>query len=355
MTLCRHFGICGGCASQNLSEADYRLHKLEAVSAVLARHNIPLKPEELFVVPPQSRRRATFKASQTVNGLRLGFHAAGSHDVIDLQECRVLTPALFQAVAGLRAMLNDILNPGESAELKVTQLNGGMDVSLRWARKEDAATLTRLAHWAQKLRLVRLSRHGVPQLTLSPATLRLGPATLDFPPEAFLQPTVPGEQALQGFVVSALVKAKKVADLFSGCGTFTLPLAQQASVHAVELEDDHLKALEVAARQPGMKPVTVEKRNLFKRPLTESELKKYDGVCLDPPRAGAEEQVRVLAAANVRHLAYVSCDVQSFARDAAILIAGGYTLTRLIAVDQFLWSNHIELAASFRKAVKRFP
>lgn len=355
MTLCRHFGICGGCALQDMPDAAYRAHKLGVITNAFARYGLDAKPEELIVVPSQSRRRATFKAVQTVNGLRFGFHAAASHEVIDLQECRLLTPALFLSVAGLRAMLDDILNPGESAELKVTHLDGGMDVSLRWARKEDTVTLARLAQWAQKLRLVRLSRHGVPQLNLSPATLRLGPATLDFPPEAFLQPTVPGEQALQNFVISALAKAKKVADLFSGCGTFALPLAQKASVHAVELEDDHLKALEVAARQPGMKPVTVEKRNLFKRPLTESELKKYDGVCLDPPRAGAEEQARVLAAAHVRHLAYVSCDAQTFARDASILISGGYTLTRLIVVDQFLWSNHIELAASFRKAVKRFP
>lgn len=355
MSLCRHFGVCGGCTFQDKPLAEYRALKLETVTAALASAGVEAKIDDLVVVPPQSRRRATLKALRTPTGTKIGFHAARSHDIVDMTECRVLTPVLVDFIGGLRVMLNEILHNGESVEIKLTGLDGGMDVSLRWPRQNDTTTLSQLAHWAQKLKISRLSRHGVVQISLSPATVRLGAADVTLPPEAFLQPTQSGEQALQNFVLTALTKAKKVADLFSGCGTFSLPLAQRCPVHAVELEGDHLAALAAAARQPGFKPVTVEKRNLFKQPVTERELKSYDGLCLDPPRGGAEAQARVLAASAVRYLAYVSCDATSFARDAAILIAGGYRLTGLIAVDQFLWSNHIELAASFRKSVKRFP
>ncbi|MGB8601570.1 MAG: hypothetical protein WCD42_05165 [Rhizomicrobium sp.] len=355
MSLCRHFGVCGGCAFQDKSQTEYRALKLETVTAALAGSGVSADVEDLVIVPPQSRRRATVKALRTPTGTKIGFHAARSHDIVDMTECRVLTPALVEFIGGLRAMLDELLHNGESAELKLTQLDGGMDVSLHWVRKNDTETLALLARWAQKLKIARLSRDGVAQISLVPPTVRLGLAAVTLPPEAFLQPTLPGEQALQKFVLTALVKTKKVADLFAGCGTFSLPLAQKVPVHAVELEGDHLAALAAAARQPGFKPVTVEKRNLFKQPVTERELKAYDGVCLDPPRGGAEAQARVLATSSVRYLAYVSCDAASFARDAAILIAGGYRLTGLIAVDQFLWSNHIELAASFRKSVKRFP
>lgn len=355
MSRCRHFGTCGGCVCQNETEADYRALKLQALQRAFADRGLQAEPEELFVVPPATRRRATFKALRRVSGTEFGFHEARSHSIVDLEECRVLTPALAALIPGLRAMLTDILNPGESAELKVTDAVGGADLSLRWARKNDTATVTALARWADKLKLARISRHGEVLVELIRPQVVFGPARVDLPPEAFLQPTREGEAVLQTFVTTALAKAKKVADLFCGCGTFSLPLAQKATVHAVELEGDHLDALAIGARQPGFRPVTVEKRNLFKRPLTVSELKSYDGLCLDPPRAGAEAQVQELANAHVKAVAYVSCDAISFARDAAILIAGGYTLRRLIAVDQFLWSDHIELAAAFTKPIRRFP
>lgn len=355
MSFCRHFGTCGGCVLQDKTQSDYRALKLAALQQCFTARGLQAVPEDIFIVPPGTRRRATFKALRRETGTQLGFHEARSHSIVDLEECRVLTPALAALIPGLRAMLTDILKPGESAELKVTDALGGADLSLRWARKNDPVTIAALARWADKLKLARISRHGEILVEQIRPQVAFGPARVDLPREAFLQPTREGEAALQGFVTTALAKAKKVADLFSGCGTFSLPLAQKASVHAVELEADHLEALVQGSRQPGFRPVTVEKRNLFKRPLTVSELKSYDGVCLDPPRAGAEAQAQELAGAHVKFLAYVSCDAASFARDAAILIAGGYTLRRLIAVDQFLWSDHIELAAAFTKPPKRFP
>lgn len=347
MSLCRHFGICGGCAFQDKpAEACLAMRRAE-VTAALTRVGLSTEVASVFAVPPMSRRRATFKALKTTKGVLFGFHAAKSHDIVDMQECRVLTAPLATLVPGLRAMLAEILDPGEGAELKVADTLTGADVSLRWGRKNDAATLAALARWAARLKLARISRHGEPLVELSRPTVRFGKAVVAPPPEAFLQPTLAGENALQAFACDTLAKAKKVADLFSGCGTFSLPLAGFARVHAVELEADHLAALAAAAKQPGLKEVAVEKRNLLKRPLNGPELTAFDGICLDPPRAGAVEQARALADSKVKRIAYVSCNAETFARDAAVLTVGGFRLVRVLPVDQFLWSAHVELAGAF--------
>jgi 23S rRNA (uracil1939-C5)-methyltransferase len=348
--ICRHFGHCGGCAHQDKTEALYRSLKTETVVAALARHGVKADVSAPAVVAAGTRRRATFKAVKTDSGVQLGFHAAKSHDIVDLRECLVLTPALVRLAAGLRAMLAEILAPGETVELKVADTGTGADVSLRWAHPADAPTLGALARWAGKLNIARIGRHGAVLVELAKPSVTFGHVRVDLPPEAFLQPTEDGEGVLRDVVVAGLAKCKRIVDLFSGCGTFSLPLAEKARVHAVELEGSHLQALATAARQPGLKPVTVEKRNLFKRPLSPEELSVYDGVCLDPPRAGAFEQVKMLAAAKVKRIVYVSCDADSFARDAAVLIGAGWKILRLQAVDQFLWSQRIELAAVFARA-----
>jgi len=345
--LCRHFGVCGGCAYQDKTEVETRALKRAQVLDALARRHIAAEVEELFVVAPATRRRATLKALRGSGGTALGFHAARTHDIVDMQECQVLTPSLAALVPRLREMLDAILRPGEDAEIKITDTPVGVDVLLRWQRENDTGTLGELARWTEKLKLARIARHGEILVELAKPFARFGKAEVPLPSEAFLQPTEAGQGALQNFVLTALAKAKKVADLFSGCGTFSLPLAEHARVHAVELEADHLAALAVGAKTPGLKPVTVEKRNLFKRPLSESELEAFDGVCLDPPRAGALEQAKMLARSSVKRIAYVSCDAESFARDANVLIGGGYSLMRVLPVDQFLWSNHIELAGKF--------
>jgi 23S rRNA (uracil1939-C5)-methyltransferase len=349
--LCRHFGICGGCAHQDKTDADYRALKRGLVLDALARHEIDTAVEDIVEVPPATRRRATLKAMKGEGGVALGFHAAGTHDISDLYECLVLTPRLVALVPRLREMLEALLRAGEFAELRLADTDGGVDLSLRWQKASDAATVAELARWAAKLKLARVARHGETSVELARPSVRLGKAELFLPSEAFLQPTREGEAALQSFVLAALPGAKHVADLFAGCGTFALALAERARVHAVEIDAAMLEALAAAARvTSGLKPVTTEKRNLFRRPLTEAELAAYDAVVLDPPRAGALAQVHTLARSKVKRIVYVSCDAETFARDARVLIDGGYRLARVLPVDQFLWSSHIEVASSLERA-----
>ncbi len=346
--LCRHFGTCGGCAHQDLPDAAYRALKREIVVSALARHGVTATVEGIVEVPPGTRRRATMKATLEAGRVQLGFHAARTHDIVDLAECPVLTPALTALLPGLREMLAELLAPVGDAELKLTATDTGIDLGLRWRRPNDTPTLAALARWAGALKIARISAHGETVVSLGTPSVRLGKAQVALPPETFLQPTHEGEAALQDFVGEALAKSKKTADLFCGCGTFSFPMAEKARVHAVELETPMLDALAAAAKAtPGLKPVTTEKRNLFKRPLSDFELNAYDGVALDPPRAGALEQIKMLAKSKLSRVAYVSCDAETFARDARVLIEGGVSLTRLMPVDQFLWSSHIELAAGF--------
>jgi 23S rRNA (uracil1939-C5)-methyltransferase len=347
--VCSHYGTCGGCAHQGVPDTDYRALKRKIVLEALTRHGIATTVEDIVEVPPGSRRRATMKAKKG-EAVTLGFHAAGSHDIVDIKECQVLTPALAAFLPRLREMLAAMLSPGEDAELRLCQSDTGIDLGLRWRRPNDPPTLAALANWAAKLGIARISAHGETVVSLATPSVRLGKATVALPPEVFLQPTRPGETALQDFVRQTLSGTKRVADLFSGCGTFSFPLAENARVHAVEIDAAMLEALAAAVKTtPGLKPVTTEKRNLFRRPLTEMELNAFDAVSLDPPRAGALEQAKTLARSKLARIAYVSCDADSFARDARLLIDGGFTLQRVVPVDQFLWSNHIELAGEFAR------
>ncbi len=330
--------------------ADYRAFKRALVVDALAQHGIEAPVEEIVEVPPATRRRATFKALKGEGGVALGFHGARSHDIVDLRECLVLTPRLVALVPKLREMLAALLGAGESAELRLADTDTGIDLSLRWQKTNDAATVAELARWAAKLKLARVARHGETLIELARPSVRLGKVEVFVPSEAFLQPTREGEATLQAFVLSALSGAKRVADLFAGCGTFALPLAERARVHAVEIEAPMLDALSSAARAAsGLKPVTVERRNLFKHAISASDVGGYDAVCLDPPRAGALAQAQALTLSKVKRVAYVSCDADTFARDARILIGGGYRLARVLPVDQFLWSSHIELVAAFER------
>jgi len=315
--LCRHFGICGGCTYQELADADYRALKRRLVADALSRHGVDAPVEDVVEVPPATRRRATMKAVKTGQGVSLGFSAAHSHDIVDMQECLVLTPKLVALVPRLREMLASVLHAGEAVELHITDTDGGIDLSLRWQRPNDPATLADLARWASKLGLARVSRHNETLIELAKPVVRFGKATVALPPEAFLQPTRQGEAVLQEFVLGALDGAKHVADLFAGCGTFALRLAERARVHAVEIDAPMLDALATAARTTqGLKPVATEKRNLFRRPLSEVDLAAFDAICLDPPRAGAAAQALALGRSTVKRVAYVSCEPGSFARDA---------------------------------------
>ncbi len=349
--LCAHFGTCGGCAYQDMPEADYRALKRNSVVTALTRHGFEHpQVEDVVAVPPFTRRRAVFKVSRRDGAVRIGFHAAKSHVIADMRECRVLTPALTALVAPLREMMEGLLGEDETDELHVTETENGFDITARWQRANTPALVARIASWAPRLKLARFISHGEALVELAQPFVYIGKAQVRVPSEGFLQPTREGEAVLQEHVVKALSGAKNIADLFAGVGTFALAIAPWSKVHAVESSAGALAALGDAARRTaGLKPVTTERRDLFKRPLSAAELNRFDAVVLDPPRAGALAQIDQLAQSKVGRIAYVSCDAASFARDARVLVDAGFLIGPVVPVDQFLWSEHIELVASFAR------
>ena len=326
---------------------EYAAKKREAVLAALKRVGVEAQVDQPVIVPPRSRRRAVFKIKSLAQGLHIGFHAAKSHTVIDMHHCDVLTPGLFALVGALRQKLEPLFGVGETAELHVTETETGFDCAFRWRVALTPTLRAALSSALAGLGIARLTMGREMVFETVRPTVRLGGVRVALPPNPFLQSTVEGEAALQARVQEIVGKAKAVADLFAGCGTFALPLARTARVHAVEQDASALAALREAAKAPGLKPVTAEVRDLFKLPLTPAELSPYEAVILDPPRAGAEAQVKALARSKVPVIAYVSCDAASFARDAALLVAGGYRVGPVTPIDQFLWSSHIELVAGF--------
>jgi 23S rRNA (uracil1939-C5)-methyltransferase len=328
----------------------YVAAKRAIVVNALAKAGVTAEVASVIETPPHSRRRAVFKLKSLPEGLHIGFHAARSHTIVDMHHCDILTPGLFALVARLRRALEPVFGVGEAAELHVLECDNGFDAAFRWSRKLMPPLVTLLSQALAPTGIIRLTLGNETVFEIAPPAIALGPAAVKPPPHAFLQPTRAGEAALQQAVLAITVKARTMLDLFCGLGTFTLPLAARAKVHAVEGEKPMLDALAAAARTTrGLKPVSTEARDLFKSPLTALELNAYDAVVLDPPRAGAQAQARTLAASKVRRLAYVSCDAASFARDAAILARGGFVLGPVTPVDQFLFSSHIELVAAFRR------
>lgn len=347
MISCKHYGTCGGCSLQHLPPIDYAAAKRVAVQNALLKAGVNAEVLAPIIVPPHSRRRAVFKIKSLPEGLHVGFHAAKSHTVIDMHHCDVLTPGLFALVAGLRERLEPLFGVGEAAELHVTETDTGFDCALRWRAGLTPALTAALSQVLSGLGIARLTMGRDLVFEAAAPKVTLGGVPVILPPNPFLQSTREGEAALQERVLKSVGRAKTVADLFSGVGTFALPLAKKTRVHAVEQDKAALAALAQAAKSPNLKPVTTEARDLFKQPLTAVELATYDAVVMDPPRAGAEAQARVLAKSKVPVVAYVSCDASSFARDAAILLAGGYKIGPVTPIDQFLWSSHIELVAEF--------
>jgi 23S rRNA (uracil1939-C5)-methyltransferase len=334
-----------------MPDADYRVLKRQIVIDALRRSGfVDAIVEDVVAVAPGTRRRAVFKVSRRQGAVQIGFHAAKSHVIADMRECRVLTPALTALAAPLREMMEGLLGENETDELHITETENGFDITARWQRANTPALAARIASWAPRLKLARFISHGEVLVELRQPFVSIGKAQVRVPSEGFLQPTREGEAVLQEQVVRVLGGAKNIADLFAGVGTFALAIAPWSKVHAVESSAAALAALADAARRTaGLKPVTTEKRDLFKHPLSARELARFDAVVLDPPRAGAPEQIGSLAQSAIERIAYVSCNAQSFARDARMLVDRGYRMGPVLPVDQFLWSEHIELVASFAR------
>jgi 23S rRNA (uracil1939-C5)-methyltransferase len=278
----------------------------------------------------------------------IGFFEPNSHRLVDVTECPVLVPELVELLRPMREHLAAVLATGEQAELHVTSTDTGIDVSLRLARRRTPDLLMQLAAMANNLRLARLCWNGELIALNRTPVLQIAGIPVAVPPESFLQPSKAAEGQLQSLALESANGAREIADLFCGCGTFALSLASRASIVAIDSSAAQIQALGQAVRAQKMR-VKVDQRDLFRRPLSSDEMARFDAVVLDPPRVGAIAQCRELAAARVASLLYVSCNPASFGRDARILCDAGYRLTRVVPVDQFLWSPHVELFAHFTR------
>ena len=340
---CRHFPECGGCQLQHADDEAYRGYLVSRVETALAQHGLQTTMREPHLSPPCSRRRATLRALKVGQGAVLGFNAEKSHRIIDMRECHIFRPELFALVAPLRQLLGGLLQPKRAAEVQLTLIDGGADVLLKGVAADGLAAIEQLTLFASAHRLTRLSidRGLGPETMYEPqaATITLSGVPVAFPVGGFLQATEDGEAALVDCVREAV--EGRIADLFSGLGTFALAVGAS---YAAEASRDAAAALKQAA--PGME---VEHRDLYRRPLDSGELKRFDSVILDPPRAGAAEQARALAGSSIRRIAYVSCNPATFARDAKLLADGGHALEWVRPVGQFRWSTHVELAGCFRR------
>ncbi len=346
---CPHFAACGGCQLQHMRDDALADWKRGIVADALARHGVEADIRPTVTVPPASRRRARFTLQRTKKGASFGFLAAGTHRVIDLDACPVLDPALLAALPDLKAIALAGAPRKRAVTLHVTRTDSGLDVLAEGMKALDLPLRETLARLADRADLARLSWNGDILAERRPPALRFGPATVHPAPGAFLQAVRETEGIVLDLLRDALDGARAVADLFCGCGTFALPLAERAAVTAVDSEAPAIAALDRAARAcPALRPVTARVRDLFRAPLMPDELAGFDAVVLDPPRAGAKAQVAALAGSRVPLVAMVSCNPATFARDAAALTAGGYRAGTVVPIDQFRWSPHTEVVGLFR-------
>jgi 23S rRNA (uracil1939-C5)-methyltransferase len=343
---CQHFPLCGGCQLQHVNDAAYSRYITDRIIHALNAHGIdaPLI-EQPHLSPPRTRRRASMRAERRGQKVLLGFNEGGSNSIVNLTECHVLLPELFVLLTSLRRLLGTLLKDRARAAVTLTWADQGIDLLLGGFEADGLAAVEALTSFCESNGLARLSLdegYG-PSVRYAPhdVTVSLSGIPVGLPEGAFLQATADGEAALVNAVQIALSDAKNSVDLFAGLGTFALSLS--GKVHAVEGARDAVLALAATRR------VSIDHRDLFRRPLSEAELDRFDCAVLDPPRAGAKEQIYELARSKINRIAYVSCNPATFARDTKILIDGGYHLKRITPVGQFRWSTHVELAAAFSR------
>ena len=347
---CSHAKACGGCLMQHASDDLVATWKEDVVRGALAGQGLTASFHPMVTSAARSRRRATITGRKTKTGALMGFHARGTDTLIPVPNCQLLHPDLVTAFPGLEAIVKLGSTRSTEIQMTVTRSLDGHDISVTHGKRLDGDLRMELARLVETHRFARLTWSGETIALRAHPQQRFGRAVVTPPPGAFLQATPDGEAALLRAITLAIGPARRIADLFAGCGTFALPLAERSEVHAVEGEAPMMAALEKAAHNtPGLKRVTVEARDLFRRPLEADELKSFDALVIDPPRAGAEAQMKLLATSRVRVIAAVSCNPITFARDAKILTDAGYVLDWIQVIDQFRWSSHVELAARFFK------
>ena len=346
--ICRHFGICGGCAVQHLDRSAYLEWKRQRVVDALRMEGIDTEVEPVRAFGPHTRRRAAFAAIKAPGGLVFGYRRAQSHDIVALAECPVLLPRIEAALPALRNLV-DMLLPAGEARITVTACDNGIDVDIEKLLGKLRPFTSGHGIAAEAAGIIRLTAAGDPFFSIAAPRVNLAGVDVELPPGAFLQASSEAETAMAEIAMEALGKARKVADLFCGLGTFSFAMARRASVTAVENNRALLLALGGAVRRArGIKPITLLARDLMREPLAAPEL-KFDAVLFDPPRAGALAQAAALARSRVPKVMAMSCNPASFARDARTLLDGGYELSRVVPIDQFVFSAHIELVAVFAR------
>lgn len=348
---CPHFGVCGGCAIQHWNDAPYRAWKRNIVVETLAQAKVAAEVAPLLDAHGAGRRRITLHGRMgTHEVLKVGFAAAGSHDIIPVDRCPILDPALDGALEAAWATAEPLISIGKPLDIQVTATLNGLDIDVRGSGALPTSLITTLSRVAEKHRLARLTRHGELVLQRASPEVAIGKVKVVLPPGSFLQATAKGEETLAALVREHCGRARHIADLFCGVGPFALRLAEKARVTAFDSDAGAVAALQKAAQlTPGLKPLKAEARDLFRRPLMPQELRDYDAVVFDPPRQGAQALVTQLAASKVPVIVAVSCNAATFARDAKILIDGGYKISAVTPVDQFRHTPHVELVARFAR------
>ncbi|WP_068318314.1 class I SAM-dependent RNA methyltransferase [Polycladidibacter hongkongensis] len=352
--VCRHFGTCGGCALQHMDKESYATFKRQQVVDAMADRGIEADVEAPIVCDLGARRRAVFTAVRAGQKALLGYHEAKSHRLVDLVECPVLDPQITKALKGLKKLVARVIPRRGEVKITVVASAGGLDVALSGLGKNAERSFMELSQEAMALDLARLSVDGETVIEIRPPYLPMGPAKLVPPAGGFIQAAASIEDEMAQLAAAHVKGAKRIADLFCGAGTLTFRLAQAAPTLGVESDAAALKALDTALRgAQGHKGIKTQRRDLFRNPMTAGEIdnfgKGYDAVVFDPPRAGAHAQAKELAKSKVKKIAAVSCNPASLARDLRELIDGGFTLERVVVLDQFLYSPHVEVVALLHK------
>lgn len=350
--LCPHFPACGGCAVQHMGDALYRRWKEGLLPEVLRRAGLDAPIAPMIAAPLASRRRAVLAAEREGNGIRLGFHRTRSHDIEPMTACAILAPAIVAALGTLRQLALHLV-PGKGvASFAVLATPAGLDVTVTGARPRLGVDIQqRVVAIARAARIPRLTVDGAPWLMSTAPALMLYGIAVTPPPGAFTQAVEETERAMIALATAAVGKARRVADLFAGIGTFALALSRLARVLAIDSDKSALAALGEAHRHTqGLKPIEMRVRDLARDPLSPVELAGIDAVVLDPPRAGARAQAEALARSKVATVVAVSCNPATLARDLAILVAGGYRIEGVTPLDQFLFTPHLEAVAVLKRA-----
>jgi len=354
--VCRHFRVCGGCALQHWEAEAYGAWKRDMVVSILEKAGLDTEVGPILTTPPQSRRRVGLHAKKIKGRTELGFKMRRSWEQVRIEECPVADPALIRALPFLTEIASVLFEHPKSAPiLQVTLSQTGLDIDIRGVERSKSGGLSADARMQiamiageQDIARITLSEEILYQSRLP--SVRFGRALVDLPPASFLQASARSEADMVELVKAAIAGCRNVADLFCGAGAFTFPMAEIASVYAADGAGGAVNALKSAiGRAPGLKPIKAETRDLFRRPLVREELAAFDAVVFDPPRAGAEAQARELAQSNLQKVVGVSCNPQTFARDALILTQSGFRLDKVTPIDQFLWSSHVELVAIFSR------